>query len=266
MLIDTHCHLASPRFRDELPDLVARAAEAGVTRIIAIGTTLEDSRQNIALAEQFAGTVFASVGIHPTDVQGEAGPDWIHQLRELAAHPAVVAIGETGTDHFHPPQNGLAIAAYREAQAEFFQAQLTLAADLGLPVVIHNRESFDTTAGLLAPFHGKVRTVCHCFTGSWENAAPLVAHGHLVSFTGIATFKNAPVIHACVRAAPAGTFMLETDAPYLAPVPYRGQRNEPAFVRHTAEQIAVLRGESLAELAAHTSRTAEEFFALPPLE
>lgn len=263
MLIDTHCHLASAKFaEDELDAIVERSITAGVTRMIAIGTTLEDSRINIALAERYEG-VFAAAGIHPTDVlELPAGDTWVSELREMMAHPKVVAIGEIGLDYFHPPARG-SVESYYERQAEVFAQQMELAAELGYNVVVHQRESYGDTVAAVQPFNGRLRAVFHCFTGSAEQAAALIANGHLVSFTGIATFKNAADVQECAKAVPSGTYMLETDAPYLSPVPYRGKRCEPAFTRNTAEHIALLRGTSLDAIAAETSETAEAFFRFP---
>ncbi|MEZ5326297.1 MAG: TatD family hydrolase [Verrucomicrobiales bacterium] len=263
MLIDTHCHLASSKFSaDELDGIVQRAAEAGVTRIVAIGTTLEDSRLNIALAERYEG-VFASVGIHPTDVlELPADESWLRELRDMVAHPKVVAIGEIGLDYFHPPAHG-SVSDYYVRQADVFRQQLELAAELGYNVVVHQRESYDATVAAVEPFNGRLRAVFHCFTGSAEQAAFVIANGHLVSFTGIATFKSAGDVQACARAVASGSFMLETDAPYLSPVPFRGKRCEPGYTRHTAEHIAALRGVSITSIAAETTAAAEAFFRFP---
>jgi TatD DNase family protein len=264
MLIDTHCHLASSKFgADELDGLVGRAIEAGVTRIIAIGTTLKDSLRNIDLAERYPG-VFAAVGIHPTYVLELPPTDesWLRELRDMAAHPRVVAIGEIGLDFYHAPDHG-SEEAYFARQAEVLRLQLELAAELNYNVVVHQRESYDATVAAIRPFNGKLRAVFHCFTGSAEQAAPLIADGHLVSFTGITTFKSAADVQACAKGVASGSFMLETDAPYLAPVPYRGKRCEPAYTQNTAEHIANLRGLSIAELASETTATAEAFFRFP---
>lgn len=261
MLVDTHCHLAFPQFADELEDLVGRAEAAAVSRIVTIGTDLDDSRRNLEIAGRFAG-VFATVGIHPTSVLDPLPDDWLDQLDELARHPKVAAIGEIGLDFHHPPQGGVSEEDYHARQHAVFSAQLGLAERLGLGVVIHQRDSFAATAEVLSAWHGRVRCVLHCYTGSWADARPLVERGHLISFTGIATFRNATTVRECAAAAAAGSFMLETDAPFLAPVPHRGKRCEPAFTRHTAEQIAALRGIGLDELAAETTRTAEGFFRI----
>ena len=264
MLVDSHCHLAFPQFGAELDAIIGRAVEAGVTRIVSISTDLEDSAQNIELAARFPGIVFPAVGIHPCDVQSVAGdPGWQDRLRELASHPSVVAIGEIGTDHYHPPKNGQSEEEYHALQDDVFRAQMELAVELGKNIVVHTRDSLAHTTALLSPYKGKLRAVLHCFTSPWELAEPLVADGHLISFTGVATFKNAAEVQGCASEAAPGSFMVETDAPFLAPVPFRGKRNEPAYTRHTAEHIASLRSMGLGELAGETTATAERFFSLP---
>lgn len=266
MLVDSHCHLALAQFESELDEIVERAIAAGVTRIVTISTDLDDSAKNIELASRFPGVVYPTVGIHPCDVYSlSQTPDWAPRLRELASHPSVVAIGEIGTDHFHPPKDNLSTAEYHALQDDVFRTQMDIAVDLGKNIVIHTRDSLAHTAGLLSPYEGKLRAVLHCFTSPWELAEPLIAQNHLISFTGVATFKNAADVQSCARDATPGSFMVETDAPFLAPVPFRGKRNEPAYTRHTAEHIANLRGISLADLALATTATAEEFFSLPSI-
>ena len=267
MLIDTHAHLDSRQLRDELPTLVSRAADAGVDRIIAIGCDLESSRECLRIAERFPG-VWATVGVHPcyaTDVQA---PDWLDQLREMSRHPRCVALGEMGLDYYHNPPDGWSLADYQARQHEFFRAQLALAAETGKNVVVHQRDRkghacWRDIVDLVTPWQGKLRAVFHCWILPWAEAAPMVAAGHLISFTGIATYPGTPETHESARLVPEGSFMLETDSPYISPVPHRGQRNEPAYVRHTAEAIARLRGQSLESLAALTTRTAASFFSLP---
>ena len=280
-LIETHAHLDYPDFQPDLDDVIARAAEAGVTRIISIGTGLESSRRAIALADRFPN-VFAVVGIHPTNVV-EEGLDFLPALRELALHPKVVAIGETGIDYHHVPEELqptkvavvdaallaqtsldqerlIAEGAWKSAQADAFRMQLDLAVELGLNVVIHQRSSWSDTLDVLRDYTGKVRGVFHCFGGTPEEASEVAALGHLVSFTGIITFKNAEQVRLTAAAVPADGYMVETDCPYLAPVPHRGKRAEPAHTRLVAETIAGVRGISLEEVAAATTRTAESFF------
>lgn len=281
MLIDTHAHLDYPDFSADFDGVLARASAAGVTRIITIGTGLESSRRAVALAERHPN-VFAVVGIHPTNVQEEPA-DFLEELRAIARHPKVAAIGETGLDYYRLPSESLPSSpafaalqaetstdaeaaivdgAYKAAQAEAFRAQLELAAELGLNVVIHQRSAWEDTIDLLRPYTGRLRGVFHCFGNLPEQAAEIAAMGHLVSFTGIITFKNAPLVRETAAAVAADGYMVETDCPYLAPVPHRGQRAEPAHTRLVAEKIAEVRGQSLEEIAAATTRTAERFFRL----
>ncbi len=267
MLIDTHAHLASNQFSDDLAEVITRATEAGVTRIISIGTDLEDSQRNIRIAEQFA-PVYATVGIHPTSIHEITETKWLEQIRVWFEHGKVVAIGEIGLDYFHPPRDGSSLSAWREQQMKFFRAQLDLAAELQVPVVIHQRDKNGESEcrcdllKIISGYEGRVQAVFHCFTGSLEQAQPFLDQGHLISFTGIATFSSAKDLHETARRIPAKQFMLETDSPYLAPTPFRGKRCEPAYTRHTAAHIAELRGVSLEELASTTTHTAESFFQL----
>lgn len=282
MLTDTHAHLDDPGFADDTEAVIARAAEAGVDRILTVGTGIESSRRAVALAEKFP-RVFAVVGLHPTNVDGEPG-DWLNVLRGLASHPKVAAIGETGLDYHHPPSERLSSSpalsalqaemaedteamiidgAYRAAQAEAFAAQLDLASELGLNVVIHQRDAWDDTIKILSAYTGRLRGVFHCFGNTPDQAGEILAMGHLVSFTGIVTFKNAALVREVVAMVPEDSFMVETDCPYLAPVPHRGKRCEPAYTRLVAEKIAELRGAPLAQIAAATEKTARAFFRLP---
>ena len=280
-LIETHAHLDYPDFEADLEGVVTRAAEAGVTRIITIGTGLESSRRAVALAERFPA-VYAVVGIHPTNVT-EEGLDFLPALTELARHPKVVAIGETGIDYHHVPEelqppkvaavdsallaqsSGdqerlIAEGAWKASQADAFRIQLDLAVELGLNVVIHQRSAWEDTLDILRPYSGKVRGVFHCFGGTPDEATEVAELGHMVSFTGIITFKNAEQVRLTAASVPADGYMVETDCPYLAPVPHRGKRAEPAHTRLVAEKIAEVRGVSLEEVASATTRTAEGFF------
>lgn len=260
---DTHAHLDYPEFADELPQLVERAAAAGITRLVSIGTDLESSARAVALAERFA-SVFAVVGWHPNDAV-RAPKDFRAELRGLARHPKVVAIGETGLDYFRLPSASGGSAAedahVKARQAEVFQQQLEVAAETGLNCVIHTRgECFAETLAMLQPFASRVRGVFHCFVGTPEQMQRVLALNSLVSFTGIATFKNAQTVRDTIMATPLDSFMLETDAPFLAPVPYRGKRCEPAHVRELAAVVAELKGVSPEMLSAATCRTARAFF------
>jgi TatD DNase family protein len=282
MLIDTHAHLDFPEFENDLSNVVHRAGEADVTRIITIGTSIESSRRAIELAEKYP-SVYAAIGVHPGNVE-EAEEDVITPLRELAQNPRVIAIGETGLDYHHLPSEKVAKeeqvqvmtalrsetdeeieaqirdGAYKSKQASLFQQQLDLAVELGLNVVIHQRDAWPETLDIIRPYAGKVRAVFHCFGGSLDQANEVLDLDHLVSFTGIVTFKNGAAVRAVAAEIPLWRFMVETDCPYLAPVPFRGKRCEPAHARIVAEAIAAARGVSLEELAQTTSETAEKFF------
>lgn len=262
MLVDSHCHLTSGSLLEETTAIVERAVEQGVTRLITIGTDLDDCPKCVALAEAHP-EIYAAVGIHPTSVTEIEDPDWLSRIEELAQHPKVVAIGEIGLDYFHDPPSGWTFEAYQERQKDFFELQLELASKLKKNVVVHNRESWEDTVNQVLPYSDRLRAVFHCHTRPWEDAKPLIDRGHLISFTGIVTFKSAKDVQQAAIDATPGHFMVETDAPYLAPVPHRGKRCEPAFVRHTAEAMASSRGETLQALAEHTTETAEAFFGLP---
>ena len=284
MLIDTHAHLDYPEFQEDFASVLDRAQAAGVTRMISIGTSLESSRRAVELAEKHS-QIYAVIGVHPTSAE-EAGEDVMTPLRELAKSPRVVAIGETGLDYHRLPSQQLLEpapgflagmpmndpmeidgdirdGAYKSAQAILFQEQLDLAAELGLNVVIHQRDAWDDTLEILRAYTGKLRGVFHCFGNNFEQARAVLELGHLISFTGIVTFKNAPLVHEDAKLVPADRYMVETDCPYLAPVPFRGKRCEPAYTRLVAETIARLRGETLEEIAAQTTRNAEGFFRFP---
>jgi len=261
MLIDTHCHLASYRLLEEIELIVKRACEQDVHAMVTIGTDLDDCRDCLKLAETYPN-IYATVGVHPTSVTEVTAGDWLQQIEAMAQHPKVVAIGEIGLDYFHKAPEGWTRENYVARQKDFFRKQLNLAAQLGKNVVVHTRESWEDNVSEVSAFKGKLRAVFHCHTGSWQEAERVASDGHLVSFTGIATFKNALEVREAVIQAKAGQFMLETDSPYLAPVPYRGKRCEPSYVRLIAETIADFRGETVAELSEHTTATAEAFFGI----
>jgi TatD DNase family protein len=283
MLVETHAHLDYPDFANDLDDVVRRATEAEVTRIITIGTSVESSRRAVALAEKYPN-IFAVIGVHPTYVE-ESGEDVITPLRELARNLRVVAIGETGLDYHRLPsvelekerktqvfakalqtstedqvEAGIHDGAYKSKQASLFEQQLDLAVELGLNVVIHQRDAWDGTLEIMKPYTGKLRGVFHCFGGSLEQANEVIDLDHLVSFTGIVTFKNGTAVRDVAAQLPLFKFMVETDCPYLAPVPFRGKRCEPAHTRVVAETIAAARRISLKDVAEMTTQTAEEFF------
>ncbi|HEX4638336.1 MAG TPA: TatD family hydrolase [Chthoniobacterales bacterium] len=282
MLIETHAHLDYPDFAPDFDDVLRRATEAGVTRIITIGTSIESSRRAVDLAEKYPN-VFAVIGVHPTYAH-EAEEDVVTPLRELAKNLRVVGIGEIGLDYHYLPsieakkrkdvqvfnalqsetevqiEAGIEDGAYKAKQAELFEELLDLAVELRLNVVIHQRDAWDDTLSILREYGREVSGVFHCFGGTLEQANEVLALGHLVSFTGIVTFKNGSQVREVAAKVPLDSFMVETDCPYLAPVPYRGKRCEPAYTRLVAEEIARARGISLEEIAQATTATAEEFF------
>lgn len=260
MLIDSHCHLDSSRFKKDLAEVIARATDAGVEKIVSIGCDVPSSRRALEIAEQFP-QVYCTVGVHPCYVMDVTEEDWLEQMRAMAAHPKVVALGEMGLDYFHAPPEGTTHEIYKSRQAMFFQKQLELAAELGKNIVVHQRNSFADGVAMVQPFSGKLRAQFHCFINTWADAAPLIEQGHLISFTGIATYPKAPEVLACAVQASLGTFMVETDGPYLTPNSKKGQRCEPAFVRDTAQCIADARGISLEMLAKETTAVAEKFFS-----
>ena len=281
-LVETHAHLDYPDFATDFDDVLRRANEAGVTRIITIGTSIESSRRAVELAEKYP-SVYAVIGVHPTNAE-QAGEDVITPLRELAKSPRVVGIGETGLDYHHLPsveaakqknvqvfsalQSGteeqmeasIEDGAYKSKQADLFEQQLDLAVELRLNVVIHQRDAWDDTLQILRDYGREISGVFHCFGGTLEQADEVLGLGHLISFTGIVTFKNGARVRQVAAKVPLDAFMVETDCPYLAPVPFRGQRCEPAHTRLVAESIASARGISLEEIARATTATAEEFF------
>jgi TatD DNase family protein len=259
---DTHAHLDFPDFREEVDEVVQRASDAGISRIVTIGTELESSRRAIDLAKRFDG-VFAAVGWHPNDCL--SAPDDVRgELEGLAKAPKVVAIGEIGIDHYRLPSTRGGSAAddevFKARQVSLFQQQLEVAAKLGLNVVVHQRASFEACVEVFEPFADRVRGVFHCFVNDPAAARRVIDLGSLVSFTGVCTFKNAVEVRESLASVPLDKLMLETDAPFLAPVPYRGKRCEPAYVREISQVAAEVRGIGLEELAEATGATARDFF------
>ena len=246
-MIDTHAHLTS---LDDADEAIRRAVEAGVTRILTVGTSVEDCRRALVLAERHDG-VFAILGIHP-HYAGTATEDDHAALRELLAHPKAVAVGETGLDWFRD-------YAPRDDQRRLFAAELELAAELGKPVVIHTRAADDDTLAGLANHPGTV--VLHCFS-SPHMLPTALDRGWYISFAGNVTFPKAVDLRLAATQVPAERLLAETDSPYLAPQPVRGKRNEPAYVVHTLASLAHARGEEPAELEAQIERNAAACFGL----
>jgi len=263
MLTDSHCHLASHRFQpEETASLIQHAHDAGVGRLVTLATCLEDVERNLDISSD--PSVHACIGIHPCDVHN-APDDAVEQLAAHTGDARVCAIGETGLDYYHPAPEGWDEETFRARQRTFLHQHFQLAARAGLNIVIHTRDqhghaSLDDALAIYAEYHQQVRAVFHCFISTAENARRVFDLGGIVSFGGVATFKSAKAVRDTILSCAPGTFMLETDAPYLAPEPHRGKRNEPSFVTHTASSIASLRGEDIASLAAHTNEVASSFF------
>jgi TatD DNase family protein len=248
-VIDTHAHLDA--CAEPADGVVARAREAGVERIVSVGSGLESCRETLAIARRNDG-VFAALGIHPHQA-GEPDADRLDELRELLSDPRAVAVGETGLDHYRD-------YAPRERQLDLFERQLTLAADLHKPVVVHTREASDETAAALAGFGGTV--VLHCFS-SPELLPVALERGYYVSFAGNVTYPKADELREVARAVPGDRLLAETDSPYLSPQPRRGRPNEPANVVHTVAVLAETRGEPEDQLARQLDANATAVFGLP---
>lgn len=252
MLIDSHCHLDSEPFAEDREAVIERALAAGVTHMVAIGTGdgPPDLEAGVRLADRYE-CFSATIGIHPHDA-AKATPETFARLRELAAHPKVIAIGEIGLDYHYD-------FSPREVQRRVFLDQLNLARETNKPIVIHTREAWSDTLALLRE-HWRGAGIMHCFSGGAAEAEEALALGFYLSFGGIVTFPKAAAVQQAARTAPADRILVETDAPYLAPVPKRGKRNEPAFLVETARRLAELRGATFEEIAAATSANFRRLF------
>jgi TatD DNase family protein len=242
-LVDSHCHLDYYKEEGEVAAVVARAREAGVGTLVTIGTRISEFAGVRRIAEQF-DNVYCTVGIHPHEAASEPAINR-DAIVELARHPKVIGIGETGLDFYydHSP---------RDRQAKVFRTHIEAAVEAGLPLVVHSRDADPETVAILADYPG-VTGLIHCFSTTRVLFDGALAQGLSISLSGIVTFKNATLLREIAADIPADRLLVETDAPYLAPVPHRGRRNEPAFVVHTARQIADLRAMPLADLAAATT-------------
>ena len=256
MLIDSHAHIQGKEYAGEAEAVVARARAAGVDTIIAVGGAgdMSSNSEAVALAARFEN-VYATVGMHPHDAK-DVGFDELKTLSELASSPKVVAVGETGLDYYynHSPH---------EVQRRVFAQFIQIACDTQLPIVVHERDAAQQAVELLRnEGAGKLRGVIHCFTGNYEAACAYLDLGFYLSFTGIITFKNAEPLREVVRKVPLEKIFVETDSPFLTPVPHRGKRNEPAYVRFVAETIAKVKGVDLAEVARLTSANVKTLFSI----
>jgi len=268
LLIDTHAHLNSPRFQSDRERVIERAAAAGVKAIINVGASLASSQAAVALAEAYP-QIYAAVGVHPHDAKTLTG-NMLEELRALALHPKVVAIGEIGLDFFRD-------LSPRDKQRQAFKQQLALASEIGKPVIIHDRDAHSGIMAILRRWacperrsaygrrveggHNPVG-VLHCFSGDLAMAQEAIELGFCISIAGPVTFKNARRLRELVRQLPLEKLLVETDCPYLAPHPHRGKRNEPAYVKFVAQEVARSKGLSLETVARVTSGNAQALFAL----
>lgn len=255
-LIDTHCHLTFEPLSDDVPGVIERSRQAGVTGWVTVGTSLADSRQAVEVAGQHAG-MYAAVGIHPHDAK-DADEAALAALERIAGGPKVVAIGETGLDYHYN-------FSKQPTQKRVFAAHLEMAKRLELPVIIHSRNAFDETVEVLDRHGAGLKgVVFHCYSGTAEQAKLLSAKGYYISFTGVVTFKNAAQTRDAAKVVPLDRLMVETDCPYMSPEPVRNQKpNEPALMVHTARFLAELRGVDPDEFARATTQTAATFFGFP---
>ncbi len=256
MFVDSHCHLTFPELQGRMAELRSAMQAAQVDRALCICTTIEEFPQVQALAQTY-DNFWASAGVHP-DSEGVHEPD-LAELLQLAALPRVVAIGETGLDYYR--LNGRSLAQM-EWQRERFRVHIRAARTSGLPLVVHTRNASQDTIELLrSEGEGAVQGVFHCFTETQQVADAALDLGFYISFSGILSFKNAEALRDVARRVPLDRCLIETDSPYLAPVPYRGKTNQPAYVVHVAQQLAELKGCSLPQVAEATSRNFEQLFA-----
>jgi TatD DNase family protein len=257
MLVDSHCHLDFPDFAGELDEIVVRARAAGVRSLVTISTRVKQHARVLAIAEQFPG-VYCSLGTHPHYAQEELDIS-VDDLMRRAVHPKIAAIGEAGLDYHYD-------FSARDAQQLTFRRHIAAARNTGLPLVIHSRDADSDMKEILTEEVGKgaFAAVLHCYTGGPELAQRAVELGFSISFTGILTFKHSDPLREIARELPSDRILVETDAPYLAPVPHRGRRNEPAYVVETAQVLAETRGVTLSEISRQTTENFFRLFAKVP--
>lgn len=259
MLIDTHAHLDFKEFDQDRDQVIKRAFGSGIEKIINVGCNLERSKNSIELAKKY-DNIYAAVGVHPHDVGKYDLENFKSKLIKLAKENKVVALGECGLDYYRIENSELGI---KNKQKEFFKVQLDLAKELDLPLIIHCRNAFEDLLEILKRTDDLPRGVTHCFSGTLHYAQKFLNLGFLVSFTGSITYvRPQGELLAVVKEIPLGKIMIETDCPYLAPVPHRGERNEPAYVKFVAEKIAEIKGMDFQEVAEQTTKNAIKLFSL----
>ncbi|RFB81510.1 TatD family hydrolase [Methylovirgula sp. 4M-Z18] len=258
MLIDSHCHLDFPQFEPQMPDVIARAKAANVGRMITISTRVAHFERYRALAEAHE-EVFFTTGTHPHQAHEEPDTE-VATLVNLSAHPRCVGIGEAGLDYHYD-------RSPRDVAAKVFRTHIAAARETGLPLVIHSRDADADMAAILTDEMGKgpFKALLHCFTSSRELAETALGLGLTISFSGVLTFKASDDLRAIARDVPLDRMLVETDAPYLAPVPYRGKTNEPSYVAHTAKVLAEVKGVSIEEMTSITTRNVLNLFNKMPI-
>ncbi|MCE5343368.1 MAG: TatD family hydrolase [Eubacteriales bacterium] len=257
-LFDSHCHLEDKRFTGEVEAVLGRMREAGVERCILAGSDVETS-EHIAQIVEAHENVYGVVGVHPHEAKGFA-EDTLLRLSELLTQPRIVGVGEIGLDYYYD-------FSPREAQREAFDRQLVFAYEKHVPAVFHVRDAHGDTLDVFRAHRGRLPAgVLHCYTGSVESAREYLTMGFYISFSGAVTFQNAHNLQEAARYVPLDRLLVETDSPYLAPVPMRGKHNEPAYVRYVAEKVAQLRGITLEALAEQTTANVERLYGIPALE
>lgn len=253
-LFDTHAHYDAAQFDADRDEVLSALPGQGVELVVDPGCDLDSSRKAIALSERYP-FLYAAVGVHPEECAPWRDQD-VDELRSLAAHPRVVAVGEIGLDYYWPENPP------RELQKQVFRAQMALARELDLPVIVHDREAHGDSMDIAREFPG-VRGVFHCFSGSTEMARELVKLGWMISFTGVLTYKNARKAVEAAQAVPLDRLMIETDSPYMAPVPHRGKRNHSGYVAHICQRLAELKGITAEECSRITLENGRSFFHIP---
>ena len=247
MLFDTHVHLNSTLYKKDLGEVIQRALIAGVTRMAVVGFDAPSNARAIELAEQYE-FIYAVVGVHPSDARSATEAGWI-KLREQLKHPKVVALGECGFDYYHD-------TSFNEIQREVFKKQLEIAKEMNLPIVVHMRDSVEDTYEMLSSEGRGLDGVLHCYSGDVAMMHKFLDLGFYIGLDGPVTFKNAHSVHAVAKAVPIDRLVIETDGPYLTPAPYRGKRNEPAYVTYVARKIAELKGMTYPEVCKITTENA----------
>ena len=261
MFFDSHCHLSDERLFAELDAVIARAENAQVNRVLSIAVDLEDAANIARFAD--GARVWACAGVHPASALTWQEETSSRELVRLLANPLCVAVGECGLDYVYDDAHAQYPGATRSRQAEVFEQQLEIAVQTGKPVVIHNREADEDVLAILERWHSRLHGgVFHCFSSEWSVARRVLDLDFHLGFTGIVTFKNAPTLHEVARQCPLDRMLIETDAPYLAPVPHRGKQNEPSFVPYVAVKIAELKGLSREEVGEKTTANARALFGV----